>query len=69
MTMHSRFTTQRSDPAAWVLIFYLLLLIVGIYGWVCNIITLVGMTAFSGMLVVRAAGILLPPLGAVLGFL
>jgi hypothetical protein len=47
------------------------LVIVGVGGWIANIVKLVGMDfgAFTGMLVVRAIGIFLPPLGAVMGFI
>ena len=47
-----------------------LLAIVGIGGWVANIVKLsnMEMAAFSGMLILRAIGIVIAPLGAVLGF-
>jgi ribosomal protein L18E len=40
-------------------------------GWIANIVKLVGMdfASITGMLVVRAAGIFLPMLGGVMGFL
>lgn len=40
-----------------------------IYGWVQNIISLANASGFSGMVVLRAVGVLLAPLGAVLGFI
>jgi hypothetical protein len=39
------------------------------YGWVMNIVILAGEASMStGMLLVRAAGIFVVPLGAILGF-
>ena len=48
-----------------------LLAVVGLGGWVANIVKLVGMDFghVTGMLVVRAIGIVAAPLGAVMGFL
>jgi prepilin-type N-terminal cleavage/methylation domain-containing protein len=47
-----------------------LLVVVGLGGWIANIVKLVGMDfgSISGMLVVRAIGIFVAPLGAVMGF-
>ena len=41
------------------------------YGWVVNIIKLIGMdfAAITGMMVVRAIGIFMAPLGVVMGYL
>jgi hypothetical protein len=38
-------------------------------GWALNIVQLLHMTAFSGMMVVRAIGVFVMPLGAALGYL
>lgn len=45
--------------------------LIGVGGWIANIVKLVGMdfASVTGMLVVRAIGIFLPPLGAVMGFI
>lgn len=53
-----------------VLLFWLALLGVGAGGWVANVVKLVGLGADAGLgiFIVRAAGIFVPPLGAVLGF-
>lgn len=50
---------------------YILLIGVGLWGWVWNIVKIVGsdFTNLTGMLVMRCAGVIVPPLGAVLGFL
>jgi hypothetical protein len=40
----------------------------GAFGWVMNIVSLAHMEGFSGMLLIRVAGIFFPPLGAVLGY-
>jgi hypothetical protein len=49
---------------------FLLVGLVAAGGWVANIVKLVGMDLgnITGMLIVRAAGIFVPPLGAILGF-
>lgn len=44
------------------------ILIGAFVGWVNNIIDLFHATAFSGMVVLRAIGIFMAPLGAVLGY-
>lgn len=48
-----------------------LLLLVGVGGWIANIVKLAGMDfgAVTGVLVIRAIGIVVAPLGAVMGFL
>jgi hypothetical protein len=46
------------------------LVVGGVWGYVWNIVKLVGMCCdVGGMLLVRAAGIFLAPLGVVVGFL
>jgi len=40
-----------------------------IVGWVMNIISLVGADSITGMEIARIAGIFIPPLGGVLGYL
>lgn len=50
---------------------YVAILLVAGGGWVANIVKLVGMDmgSLSGMVIVRVAGIFVPPLGAVMGYL
>lgn len=48
---------------------YLAIILVAGYGWVMNIIKLIDAVAFGGMEIARAAGIIIAPLGAVLGYL
>lgn len=50
---------------------FFLMVLVGLGGWIANIVKLIGMDfgAITGMLVVRAIGIPLAPLGAVMGFI
>lgn len=43
--------------------------VVFIIGWVFNLIAIADATAFSDMLILRAVGIVVAPLGAVLGFI
>jgi hypothetical protein len=47
------------------------LIVAGVGGWIANVVKLVGMDfgAVTGMLVVRAIGIVIAPLGAVMGFI
>lgn len=48
-----------------------IIVLVGIGGWIANIVKLVGSNfdPITGMVVVRAIGVFVAPLGAVLGFL
>lgn len=50
---------------------WLVVILAGIGGWIANIVKLVGMdfASVTGLMVVRAIGIFLAPLGAVMGFL
>ena len=52
-------------------VFVVLLVLVGVGGWIANIVKLVGSNfdPITGMVVARAIGIFVAPLGAVLGFL
>ena len=47
-----------------------IVVVLGVGGWIANIVKLVGMNFdhITGLLVVRAIGIFLAPLGAVMGF-
>jgi len=46
-----------------------ILFVVFAYGWIANIITLAHTDTFTGMVILRAIGIFVAPLGAVLGFM
>jgi hypothetical protein len=50
---------------------FVILWIVGAYGWVSNIIKLADTVndTVTGLVIVRAIGIIVPPLGAVMGFI
>ena len=54
-----------------IAIFIVPLVIGGIWGWVWNIVKIVGSDfgTITGLLVIRVIGVFLAPLGAVLGFL
>lgn len=43
--------------------------IAGVIGWVLNIVALANMTEFSGMMAARILGIVVPFIGAILGYL
>ena len=45
------------------------LFIVGLIGWVLNILALIHATEISGMVVARGIGVFMAPLGSVLGYL
>ena len=47
----------------------ILLFVAGVIGWVMNIVALAGASEFSGLLLLRAVGIFVAPLGAVLGWI
>lgn len=53
----------------YVVIAYIGILAVAGYGWVANIIKLIDAASFGGMEIARAVGILVAPLGIVLGYL
>lgn len=44
------------------------LIIAGFVGWIMNLVAIAQVTQFSGMVVLRAVGVFLAPLGAVLGY-
>ncbi len=50
---------------------FLALIVTGAIGWVLNIVTVVHLISdpITGMFVLRCVGILLAPLGAILGFI
>lgn len=59
---------ETSSNAAAIL--YLGLIIVVIYGWVANIVTIAqsDLSTITGMLILRVAGIFVAPLGVILGY-
>ena len=61
---------QRGYTGALAL-FIIALWVLTLGGWVANIVKLVGMDfgAITGLLIVRAIGIFIAPLGAVMGYL
>ena len=44
------------------------LFVLGLWGWVCNIIAIIHADSVTGMVIARVAGVFIAPLGAVLGF-
>ena len=52
-------------------LFIIALWVLALGGWIANIVKLVGMDfgAITGLLIVRAIGIFIAPLGAVMGFI
>ncbi len=62
-------TLARTNWASGFGIFMIALVIAGLGGWIANIVKLIGMDfVVSGMLIARAVGIFVAPLGAVLGY-
>lgn len=54
--------------AGFLFVFVVCIALAGAVGWVLNIVKLVPMDGATGMLVLRGFGIVLAPLGAVLGY-
>lgn len=54
----------------YVILFGLLLAAAGLFGWVWNIVKIIGSCCdpLTGMLVMRIIGVFVAPLGAVLGY-
>ena len=52
-------------------LFMLAIVLLGAVGWVWNIVKIIGtgFDVFTGMLIVRCIGVVIAPLGAVLGYL
>lgn len=46
----------------------ILFFLAGVGGWIANIVKLIGAYHFGGMEIARAIGIIVAPLGAVLGY-
>lgn len=64
--------SQKSTLAAgFALAFYLVLIVVGGYGWIENVIKLFGsdFAHLTGALVLRCIGVFVAPLGVVMGYL
>jgi len=59
---------KRTDYGLGLSIFVLVAFAVFIYGWVCNIISIIDADALTGMVIARVAGVFVAPLGAVLGY-
>ncbi|QRF55756.1 hypothetical protein [Variovorax paradoxus] len=55
--------------AGFLFVFVVCIGLAGAVGWVLNIVKLAPMDGATGMLVLRGFGIVLAPLGAVLGYL
>lgn len=52
-----------------LIVVYALIVILGLTGWVMNIIEIAHASSFTVMVALRCIGILVAPLGAVLGYL
>ncbi len=48
--------------------FYAVLFLVGLVGWVMNIVDIIAVDAWNGFAIVRCIGVFVAPLGAVLGY-
>ena len=60
---------MKNDTFDAFFLFWGVVTLAGAWGWVLNIIKLVVADAMNGMVVARAIGVVIPPLGAVLGVL
>lgn len=54
-----------SDSFAWMLLAFL---IAFAYGWIANLIALIASETMTGLVIARAIGVVVAPLGAILGF-
>jgi hypothetical protein len=54
-----------------IVLFYLVVIIGGGYGWIANVVKLFGadFANITGVLVLRCIGVIAAPLGAVMGYL
>jgi len=43
-------------------------LLAGVYGYIINIVQLFGSSEITGLVLLRLAGAVMPPLGAILGY-
>lgn len=57
-----------NKTAAVLVLVYLILVVTIAVGWVLNLVALIHAAGLSGLVVARAVGIFVPPLGAVLGY-
>ncbi len=48
--------------------FFLAIFLAALFGWVMNLIKLFGLDGMSGELAIRAIGIIVAPLGAIMGY-
>jgi hypothetical protein len=73
MPGYIKFNKNRFDLPLWSIVSVVVLFVLAVVGYVANVVKLFGIAQVSDpnyvMAVLRAAGILLAPLGAVLGFL
>lgn len=58
-----------SKSATYIMYVYLIIVILAFGGWVANIVKVFGADTITGMELVRIVGIVLAPLGSILGFL
>lgn len=60
---------RNKDYSGGFFLFVFIVAVIGVVGWVKNIIALVALDAVTGFALLRAVGIFVAPLGAVLGYL
>lgn len=62
---------KTSNAGFYVFCFTLVVMALGIGGWIANLVKLVSMNLdhITGLLIVRTIGVFLPPLGAIMGYL
>jgi hypothetical protein len=66
--MRNRYNDMSLGYAAFILLSTFLVVCLGLYGWVSNIVSLFHATGFSGAVVLRIIGVFMVPLGIVLGY-
>jgi hypothetical protein len=50
------------------LIIWFILIMLGLTGWIVNLVKLFHLDAFGGEAIVRTIGVVVPPIGAILGY-
>lgn len=62
--------SDTGEVAAWIGWFAMIgFLLLGAIGWILNVVAIAKTDYFSGMVVLRAIGVFIAPLGAVLGWI
>jgi len=59
---------RRDDFGNGIFIFVFVLIVAFCYGWIANLISLIYSDSLNGLVIARAIGVIVAPLGAALGY-